>query len=83
MALKPAADMVALVLAELGVETKAAVMVGDSHADVAAGDAAGLPVILMAHGYCDGPVDALGADAVVEEFAKLRAAIDDLNALIG
>lgn len=79
VALKPAADMVALVLVELGVEAKAAVMVGDSHADVAAAHAAGVPVILMAHGYCDGPVDALGADTVVEGFAGLAAAIGELS----
>ena len=73
--LKPAADMVHLVMRELGVGSGRAVFVGDSAADLGAGRAAGLPVVLMAHGYSDRPVAALGADATVAGFAGLVGAV--------
>jgi phosphoglycolate phosphatase len=69
VALKPAREMVDLVLTGLGVAADRAVFVGDSAADVGAARAAGLPVIVLAHGYNDGPVAALGADAVLPRFA--------------
>ncbi|MCG8442531.1 MAG: HAD-IA family hydrolase [Caulobacterales bacterium] len=52
-----------------------AVMVGDSGTDVAAARAAGAPVVVMAHGYSETPLDALGADAVVDGFAELPATV--------
>lgn len=71
--LKPAAAMVHLALAGLSGAGARAVFIGDSHADLAAARAARLPVILMAHGYSDRPVAAMGADGVVEGFAGLVA----------
>lgn len=48
------------------------VMVGDSAADVNAALAAGLPCVAVRYGYNFGqPVDALGADAVVDSLAEL------------
>ena len=76
--LKPAADMVHLAMRELGVGSGRAVFVGDSAADLGAGRAAGLPVVLMAHGYSDTPVAALGAEATVAGFDGLVGAVRGL-----
>jgi phosphoglycolate phosphatase len=54
----------------------AAVMVGDSEADVGAAKAAGIPVIAASFGYASTPASELGADAVLNHF-------DELPALIG
>jgi phosphoglycolate phosphatase len=48
-----------------------AVMVGDSDIDVACAKAAGVPVIVMRHGYSGMPPEELGADAVLEDFSTL------------
>ncbi len=48
------------------------VMVGDSAADVNAALAAGIPCVAVRYGYNYGlPVDALGADTVVDSLAEL------------
>lgn len=48
------------------------VMVGDSAADINAALAAGIPSVAVRYGYNFGqPVDALGADAVVDSLAEL------------
>ncbi|GAC1411877.1 MAG: phosphoglycolate phosphatase [Burkholderiaceae bacterium] len=56
----------------LGVSPRHAVMVGDSHVDVAASRAAGLPVYIMRYGY-SGPAGAAGlhADRVLDSLAEL------------
>ncbi len=54
----------------------AAVMIGDSEADVDAARAAGIPVIAASFGYASVPASELGADAVLNHF-------DELPALIG
>ena len=53
-------------------------MVGDSGVDVAAGHAAGLPVVLVRHGYSHVPVNGLGADAVIDGASDLLASLDGL-----
>lgn len=74
--LKPAGDMVAQVLADLGVGAGHAVMIGDSKADVGAARATGMPVVLFSHGYTGGePVAGMGADRIVDHFAQLRDAL--------
>jgi phosphoglycolate phosphatase len=52
-----------------------AVLVGDSHVDVETARAAEIPVIAMSYGYTPVPVHELGADAVVDDFAKLPEVI--------
>lgn len=80
VALKPARDMVDAVLAALGVGSTRAVFVGDSAADVGAARAAGLPVIVLAHGYNDGSFEALGAHAVLAGFNGLVRVVNSLAA---
>ena len=65
-------------LAALGAAPARAVMVGDSAADVDAAQGAGMPAIVTAYGYSPTPAHALGADAVIEDFAELPATIGRL-----
>ncbi len=62
----------------LGVEARAALMIGDSRNDVQAARAAGCPVWCVPYGYNEGrPVSGLGCDAIVDSLldaARLIAA---------
>ena len=55
-----------------------AILIGDSPVDVAAARAANIPVIAMSYGYTPVPAHELGADAVVDDFAKLPEAVSRL-----
>lgn len=77
---KPNPDPVLLALERLKVAPGRAVFVGDSDTDVAAARAAGVPVVLMRHGYTSTPPEELGADAVIDGFAELIGAITPLLA---
>lgn len=61
------------VLEDLGATPDTALYVGDSPTDVLCARAAGLPVVLMAHGYSREPLDSLGADAILADFPALAA----------
>jgi phosphoglycolate phosphatase len=78
--LKPAPDMVLLNLCDANVMADRAVMIGDSPADLEAARAAGIPVILMAHGYSSVPVATLGADATLDHFDQLLPALKGMRA---
>ena len=75
---KPDPRHVLAVLGRLGIDASEAVMVGDSPIDVHAGQGAGLPVIAMTYGYCLGPVEALGADYLIDSLTELPALLLDL-----
>ena len=49
-------------------------MVGDSEADIGAAKNAGVPSVAVSFGYCSGPVEELGADVIIDDFAELPAA---------
>ena len=53
-------------------------MVGDSRTDIATAKAAGVPVIGVTFGYTDTPVRDLDPDRVVDDFADVTAAVQDL-----
>jgi phosphoglycolate phosphatase len=72
---KPDPRHLLAVLADLGAGPEEAVMVGDSAIDVAVARAADVPVIAVSYGYTRTPAHALGADAVIDEFAALPAAL--------
>jgi phosphoglycolate phosphatase len=55
-----------------------AVLVGDSIIDAETARAAGMPFVAVSFGYSDRPVEALGADAVIDDFGRLRAALERL-----
>lgn len=54
------------------------VMIGDSRNDLLAARGAGLPCILVRHGYGEDAADDLGADLVIDGFADLPAALEEL-----
>jgi phosphoglycolate phosphatase len=58
-------------LDRLGVAAEAAVMVGDSAADVGAARAAGVFVVIVPDGYTGEPAERLGADLVVKAIAEV------------
>jgi phosphoglycolate phosphatase len=75
---KPNPEILKLTIARAGGDMAQALVVGDSMTDVATARAAGIPVIAVEFGYADRPAGALGADAVVANFAALPQAIEDL-----
>ena len=72
---KPAAGHLLATLARMGATPRSAVMVGDSPNDVLSARNAGLPVVVVGYGYSRVPPAELGADAVIERFAELPAAL--------
>ena len=75
---KPHPAPLLLALDRLGVPATAAVFVGDSETDVLTARAAGVPVALVRGGYTAAPVEALGADAIVDDLAALPALLESL-----
>ena len=69
--LKPDAACLRRLCEVLGTRPAETIMIGDSHTDVDAAQAAGCPSIVVGHGYEQRPLGSLGADAVV---AGLREA---------
>ena len=76
---KPDARVVRHVVDELGGDIGRTAMIGDSAVDVATARAAGIPVILLSYGYTPDPVHNLGADAVIDAFPELPAAVSRLR----
>jgi len=66
-------------VAELGGSPERAVMIGDSENDAAVAHAAGVPLVLMRYGYARVDPATLGADAVLDGFAELPAALERLG----
>jgi phosphoglycolate phosphatase len=77
---KPDARVFHHVLDALGGSGSGAVMIGDSATDVATARAAGVPVVLLSYGYTPAPAHALGADAVIDDFAELPRVLERLLA---
>jgi phosphoglycolate phosphatase len=75
---KPAAEPLLATLARMGGDPGPAVMVGDSPNDVLSARNAGLPVVVVGYGYSRVPPAELGADALIERFAELPAALAGL-----
>ena len=57
------------------------VMIGDSITDLSTARAAGAPCILFTYGYTHVPVQELGADLVLDDFAALPGALESLKLL--
>jgi phosphoglycolate phosphatase len=56
-----------------------AVFVGDSITDADTARAGGTPFVAVSFGFRDRPVEALGADAVIDEFARLAETLGRLG----
>lgn len=72
---KPHPEHVRAVLDQLGAKPALAVMVGDSHNDLLAARGCGMRCILVDFGYSAAPVETLGADRVISDFAELVPAL--------
>lgn len=55
-----------------------ALYVGDSITDAETAKAAKVPFVAVSFGFCDRPVEQLGADAVIDSFAALEATMEML-----
>lgn len=75
---KPHPDHVLGAIRMAGGDPRRAVMIGDSHVDIDAAKAAGVPVIGCTFGYSETPVQTLGPDAVIGHFSALEAALKAL-----
>lgn len=75
---KPDPAPVREALRRLGIGPERALMVGDNHHDVHAGQGAGLPVIAVTYGYAHGRPEDFGAQGLVDRFEDLVAAIEAL-----
>lgn len=75
---KPHPGHVQGVLEGLGVAANEAVFIGDSRNDVAASQGAGVPCILVTHGYGH-DVQHLGASAVMPRFADFETVLNSLS----
>ena len=53
--------------------------VGDSEVDAETAHAAGVPLLLYAHGYRKAPLETLGAAAVFDDFAQLPGLVAALS----
>ena len=69
-----------MLLERMGRDPKRAVMIGDSIHDAEAARGAGLPAVLVNWGYTTRPASELGADAVIDRFDALPAALGKLAA---
>lgn len=70
---KPDPRMLLALLEEFTAAAEDALLVGDSEVDAATAQAAGVPFVLMKHGYRRGPVAAIACRAALENFAELPA----------
>lgn len=71
VASKPDPEHLAAVIDSLEGKCKTSLFIGDSEVDLLAGQALGVPVILLTHGYSRNPLDGLGADDLFDNFTKL------------
>jgi phosphoglycolate phosphatase len=77
---KPDAAPLRYVLANLGIPSHDAVMVGDSGADAGCAKAANVRCVLVTFGYTHDAVDTLGADALIERLEDLPVRLSELAA---
>ena len=76
LAPKPEPDMLLHALSHVGVEPAHAVMVGDSESDIASARAAGVFSVAVRGGYCDGPLEELNPDIVIDSLYGFDEAIE-------
>ena len=75
---KPHPDILLHTIRRAGGSPERSIMVGDSANDVDVARAAGVAVIAVDFGYTEVPAARLGADRVIDGFARLPAAVRDL-----
>jgi phosphoglycolate phosphatase len=70
---KPHPDPVLKALADIGLQSHEAMMIGDNYHDVEAAHAAGVDAIMVTYGYSHKPPSETGADYVVESMSEILA----------
>jgi phosphoglycolate phosphatase len=78
---KPDARIFHDVVRDIGGHDGGSVMIGDSITDLNTARAAGVPCILFSYGYTPVAATELGADAVLDDFRQLPAALASLGLL--
>jgi phosphoglycolate phosphatase len=76
---KPDPGHLLALIAELGSSREAAAMIGDNENDAASAHAAAVPLVLMRYGYARVDPETLGADALLDHFDELPAALEQLR----
>lgn len=76
--LKPDPAPLLAIVSQMGYRPEHAVMIGDSHNDSHAAQAAGMPSVCVTFGYRHGPLEDLGADCLIDHFSELPAALHRL-----
>jgi phosphoglycolate phosphatase len=72
---KPDPRMLFGLLEAFGIGPEGSLLVGDSEVDAATASAAGVPFVLMKHGYRRGPAEEIPCSAALESFAELPALV--------
>ncbi|MBN9537575.1 MAG: HAD-IA family hydrolase [Reyranella sp.] len=75
---KPDPRHILMLLERMGCDPRRAVMIGDSIHDAEAARGANIPAVLVSWGYTTRPASELGADAVIDRFDALPAALGEL-----
>ena len=76
---KPDPGHLLRLIEELGGSPQRATMIGDSENDAAVAAAAHVPAIMMSYGYARTDPTQLGAAVVLDDFARLPAALEQLG----
>jgi phosphoglycolate phosphatase len=76
---KPAPGHLLGLIDEVGADRRRSAMIGDSENDAKVAHAAGVRLVMMRYGYARSDPRALGADAVLDRFADLPAALARLG----
>ena len=76
---KPDPDTIDEALRQLGCAADEAIMVGDSEADSGGAQAANVACICVSFGYRRVSLDALGADAIIDDYAEFAEAAKKLR----
>ena len=75
---KPEPEMVLTAMTRLGGTPQNTVLLGDSEADTGAARAAGVKCVCVSFGYRRIPLEELGADAIIDDYAELPDTLDRL-----
>jgi len=76
---KPHPGHLLRLIAEVGAKPEASAMIGDNENDAAAAHSAAIPLLLMRYGYARVDPESLAADALLEQFSQLPAALERLG----
>ena len=77
---KPEPETVHSAMTKLGGTPQDTVLLGDSEADTGAARAAGVKCVCVSFGYRRVPLEELGADAIIDDYAELPKTLDQTNA---